>query len=143
MVPCCNKREPPPVQAPDKTGVGIGRFLPAYFCQLVVILALISGHQGTGLFIPASCIRIIKYTYIHRISYVYQNHQHHGRSIRAVKKSQERRNYQFLRVIVRYYPVRRKLSDVLGELGDCTDLAESIGNVSKEMRKTKMRNVRF
>lgn len=46
-------------------------------------------------------------------------------------------------VIVRYYPVRRKLSDVLGELGDCTDLAESIGNVSKEMRKTKMRNVRF
>ncbi|MGA9086412.1 MAG: antitoxin VapB family protein [Methanoregula sp.] len=49
----------------------------------------------------------------------------------------------FSEVIVRYYPVRRKLSDVLGELGDCTDLAESIGNVSKEMRKTKMRNVRF
>lgn len=52
-------------------GAGIGRFLPAYFCQLVVILALIYGHQGTGLFCPASRIRIIKYTYIHRISYVY------------------------------------------------------------------------
>lgn len=49
----------------------------------------------------------------------------------------------FSEVIVRYYPVRRKLSDVLLELGDCTDLAKSIGNVSKEMRKTKMRNVRF
>jgi len=37
----------------------------------------------------------------------------------------------FSEVIVTYYPVRRKLSDVLDELGDCTDLAESIDNVSR------------
>jgi predicted CopG family antitoxin len=49
----------------------------------------------------------------------------------------------FSEVIVKYYPVRRKLSDVLEELGDCTNLADTIGRVSKEMRKTKMRNVRL
>ena len=41
----------------------------------------------------------------------------------------------FSEVIVKYFPVKRKLSDVLDELGDCTELAESIGNVSREMRK--------
>ena len=55
------------------------------------------GGKHWGLFVPASRIRIIKYTYIHRSAYVHQNHQHHGRSIRAVKKSQEQRNDQFLR----------------------------------------------
>jgi len=49
----------------------------------------------------------------------------------------------FSEVIVKYYPVRRKLSDVLEELGDCSSLADTIGKVSREMRKTKMRNVRF
>ena len=49
----------------------------------------------------------------------------------------------FSEVIVKYYPVRRKLSDVLEELGDCSGLADTVGKVSREMRKTKMRNVRF
>ncbi|HNX18627.1 MAG TPA: antitoxin VapB family protein [Methanoregula sp.] len=48
----------------------------------------------------------------------------------------------FSEVIVKYYPARRRLSDVLEELGECTDLAESISRVSREMRKTKMR-IRF
>jgi len=37
-------------------------------------------------------------------------------------------------VIVKYYPVKRKLSDVLAELGDCTDLADTIERVSREIR---------
>jgi len=49
----------------------------------------------------------------------------------------------FSEVIVKYYPARRKLSDVLEELGDCTDLAESFSRVSREMRKTKMRTIRL
>jgi predicted CopG family antitoxin len=60
-----------------------------------------------------------------------------------LKSLKNRETTSFSEVIVKYYPVRRKLSDVLDELGDCTDIAESIGNVSREMRKTKMRNVRF
>lgn len=48
----------------------------------------------------------------------------------------------FSEVIIKYYPIRRKLSDVLEKLGDCTDLADTIDKVSREMRKTKMRNVR-
>jgi hypothetical protein len=39
------------------------------------------------------------------------------------------------------YPIKRKLSDVLSEIGDCTELADSIENVSREMRKSQMREV--
>jgi hypothetical protein len=46
-------------------------------------------------------------------------------------------------VIVHYYPIRRKLSDVLADLGDCSDLADSVENVSREMRKSRMHKVRF
>jgi predicted CopG family antitoxin len=44
---------------------------------------------------------------------------------------------------VKYYPVKRKLSDVLAELGDCSELADSIEKVSREMRKSRMREVKF
>ena len=49
----------------------------------------------------------------------------------------------FSDVIVKYYPVKRRLSDVLADLGDCTELADSVEKVSKEMRKAKLREVRF
>jgi predicted CopG family antitoxin len=49
----------------------------------------------------------------------------------------------FSEVIVKYYPVKRKLSDVLAELGDCSELADSIEKVSREMRKSRMREVKF
>ena len=49
----------------------------------------------------------------------------------------------FSEVIVKYYPVRRKLSDVLAELGDSADLADTIEKVSREMRKGRMREVSF
>jgi len=48
----------------------------------------------------------------------------------------------FSEVIIKYYPARRKLSDVLEKLRDCRSLADTIERVSRNMRKTKMRNVR-
>jgi predicted CopG family antitoxin len=49
----------------------------------------------------------------------------------------------FSEVIVHYYPVKRKLSDVLAGLGDCSDLADSVEKVSRDMRKSSMHKVRF
>jgi predicted CopG family antitoxin len=60
--------------------------------------------------------------------------------LKALKKDEKT---SFSEVIVKYYPVKRKLSDVLTELGDCTDLANNIERVSLEMRKGQMREVRF
>lgn len=60
--------------------------------------------------------------------------------LRALKKDDK---MSFSEVIVKYYPVRRKLSDVLVELGDCTTLADSVETISHGIRKSKMREVRF
>ena len=46
-------------------------------------------------------------------------------ALKKIKKT------SFSDVIVKYYPVKRKLSDVLAELGDCTDLADSVEEVSR------------
>jgi predicted CopG family antitoxin len=60
--------------------------------------------------------------------------------LKALKKDEK---MSFSDVIVHYYPVKRKLADVLAELGDCSELADSVENVSKDMRKSRMRAVRF
>jgi predicted CopG family antitoxin len=60
--------------------------------------------------------------------------------LRALKKDEKT---SFSDVIVKYYPVKRKLSDVLAELGDCNGLADSVETVSREMRNAKLRKVRF
>lgn len=49
----------------------------------------------------------------------------------------------FSDVIVKHYPKRKKLSEVLKEIGANSELADSIEAVSKEMRKAKLREVRF
>jgi predicted CopG family antitoxin len=49
----------------------------------------------------------------------------------------------FSDVIVKYYPVKRRLSEVLAELGDCTELADSVEQVSRDMRNAKLRKVEF
>ncbi|MEN6611530.1 MAG: antitoxin VapB family protein [Methanoregulaceae archaeon] len=58
--------------------------------------------------------------------------------LRALKKDEK---MSFSDVIVAYYPVKRKLSDVLDEIGDCTELADSVETVSREMRKAKIHEV--
>jgi predicted CopG family antitoxin len=60
--------------------------------------------------------------------------------LRGLKKDEKT---SFSDVIVKYYPVKRKLSDVLAELGDCTDLADNVEKVSKEIWKGRMREVTF
>jgi len=60
--------------------------------------------------------------------------------LKALKKDEK---MSFSDVIVHYYPVKRKLADVLAELGDCSELADSVEKVSKDMRKSRMRAVRF
>lgn len=49
----------------------------------------------------------------------------------------------FSDVIVKHYPKRKKLSEVLKEIGANTELADSIEAVSKEMRKARLRKVEF
>lgn len=44
----------------------------------------------------------------------------------------------FSDVILHYYPVKRKLADVLFEIGNCTDLADSVEKTSREMRKSRI-----
>jgi predicted CopG family antitoxin len=60
--------------------------------------------------------------------------------LKALKKDEKT---SFSDVIVKYYPVKRKLSDVLAELGNCNDLADTVEKVSREMRKGRMREVTF
>jgi predicted CopG family antitoxin len=60
--------------------------------------------------------------------------------LRNLKKDDK---VSFSDVIVKYYPVKRKLSDVLAEMGDCSELADSVEKVSREMRKSRMREVKF
>jgi len=60
--------------------------------------------------------------------------------LKALKKDEKT---SFSEVIVHYYPVKRKLSDVLAELGDCSELADRVENVSREMRKGRMHEVKL
>lgn len=58
--------------------------------------------------------------------------------LRELKKSDKE---SFSEVIIRYYPKKRALSEVLEEIGDCSDLASSVGRVSAELRKSRLRDV--
>jgi len=86
---------------------------------------LLNTHTYTGLIMSTKTISITEEAY---------------ERLRALKKDEKT---SFSDVIVKYYPVKRKLSDVLVELGDCNGLADSVETVSHEMRKAKLRNVRF
>jgi len=60
--------------------------------------------------------------------------------LKALKKNEKT---SFSDVIVQYYPVKRKLADVLAEIGNCTDLADSVEKSSRAMRKSQMRPAKF
>jgi predicted CopG family antitoxin len=60
--------------------------------------------------------------------------------LKALKKDEKT---SFSDVIVRYYPVRRKLADVLAEIGECSELAGTAENVSWDMRKNRRRPVKI
>lgn len=60
--------------------------------------------------------------------------------LKALKKDSKT---SFSDVIVQYYPVRRNLADVLAEIGNCADLADSVEKTSRAMRKSRVRPVKF
>jgi predicted CopG family antitoxin len=60
--------------------------------------------------------------------------------LRSLKKNDKT---SFSDVILEQFPKKKKLSEVLREIGANPELADSIEMVSKEMRKAKLREVRF
>lgn len=58
--------------------------------------------------------------------------------LKSLKRSEKD---SFSDVIMKYYPSRRKLSEILAEIGVDHDLADSIEAASKEMRQAKLRKV--
>ena len=60
--------------------------------------------------------------------------------LRNLKKDEK---MSFSDVIVKHYPKRKRLSEVLREIGANPELADSVERVSKEMRKAQLRKVEF
>jgi predicted CopG family antitoxin len=56
-------------------------------------------------------------------------------------KSRKGENQSFSEVIIQNFPAKRKLSEILAEIGKDDELADRIDAASKEMRQSKMRDV--
>jgi len=90
-----------------------------------VLKASLNTHTYPGLIVATKTISITEEAY---------------ERLKNLKKNEKT---SFSEVIVKDYPVKRKLSEVLAELGDCSDLTDSVEMVSREMRKAKLRKVEF
>ena len=55
--------------------------------------------------------------------------------------SRKSENQTFSDVILQHFPAKKKLSQILAEIGRNDDLADRIEAASKEMRQSKMHNV--
>jgi len=60
--------------------------------------------------------------------------------LKSLKKNEK---MSFSDVILTHFPRKRKLSEVLKEIGANPELANSIEQVSKEMRSRRLRRVQF
>ncbi len=56
-------------------------------------------------------------------------------------KSRRGENQSFSEVILQNFPAKRKLSEILAEIGGDDELADKIDAASKEMHRSKMRDV--
>ena len=56
-------------------------------------------------------------------------------------KSRKGENQSFSEVILQNFPAKRKLSEILAEIGKDDELADRIAAASKQMRQAKMRDV--
>lgn len=54
-------------------------------------------------------------------------------------KTSEKDSFSY--VILKYYPKKRKLSEVLAEISPSPELADAIERASRDMRKAKIREV--
>ncbi len=59
---------------------------------------------------------IINYTFIHRDDHVRKDHQHYRGGYERLKALKKDEKTSFSDVIVKYYPVKRKLSEVLAAI---------------------------
>ena len=55
-------------------------------------------------------------------------------------KARKGEGQSFSEVILQYFPAKRKLSEILDEIGRDDGLADGIEAASREMRQSKMRN---
>jgi len=60
--------------------------------------------------------------------------------LKSLKKNEK---MSFSDVIIEHYPKRKRLSEVLEEIGANPDLADSIERASKEMRSRSLRKATF
>jgi predicted CopG family antitoxin len=60
-----------------------------------------------------------------------------------LKSLKRHEKMSFSDVILEHFPRKRKLSEVLEEIGANKELADSIEQVSKEMRSRRLRRVQF
>ena len=56
-------------------------------------------------------------------------------------RSRKGENQSFSEVIIQHFPAKRKLSEILDEIGRDDELADRIEAASREMRRSKMRDV--
>ena len=56
-------------------------------------------------------------------------------------KSRKGENQSFSEVILQNFPAKRKLSEILAEIGKDDELADRIDAASKQMRQSKKRDV--
>jgi predicted CopG family antitoxin len=56
-------------------------------------------------------------------------------------KRRKGENQSFSEVILQNFPAKRKLSEILAEIGKDDELADRIAAASKQMRQSKMRDV--
>lgn len=66
-----------------------------------------------------------------------------GEAYERLKALRKDEKTSFSDVIVQYYPVKRKLTDVLAGIGNCSDLADWVEKTSRAMRKSRMRPAKF
>jgi predicted CopG family antitoxin len=59
-----------------------------------------------------------------------------------LKRLKKNEKMSFSDVILEHYPKRRTLSEVLSEIGDSAELADSIETASREIRNARLREVR-
>jgi predicted CopG family antitoxin len=55
-------------------------------------------------------------------------------------RSRKGENQSFSDVIIQHFPAKRKLSEILAEIGRDDELADRIEEASREMRQSRMRN---
>ena len=89
------------------------------------LLKTLNTHTYTDIIMPTRTISISDEAY---------------EKLKSLKTSEKD---SFSDVIIKYYPKKRKLSEVLAEIGSNPELADAIEKASRDMRTAKMREVDF